>query len=60
MQSTVEVQIAFTGVRYLGDTEARALEKPGTPSSREKANSIRLAEVTVARPHSSCAMKMPR
>ena len=52
--------MAFTGVRYLGDTVASALDPTGMPSSREKANSIRLAEVTVARPQISWAIRMPR
>src|SRR3990167_4181675 len=60
MHSTVAVQIAFTGVRYFGDTVASALEATGIPSSRENANSMREAEVTVARPQRNCAIRMPR
>ena len=55
----VAVQIAVTGVRKVGETLASAAEPAGMPSSRAKAKSMRLADVTVARPQSSCAMKMP-
>ena len=58
-ESTALVQIAATGVRYFGLTLASAGE-PGSPPSREKAKIMRDAEVTVARPHSSCATKTTR
>ncbi len=51
---------ALTGVRNRGETVASAFEPTGMPSSREKAKSIRLAEVTVARPQSSWVMRMPK
>ena len=58
-ESTAPVQIAATGVRYVGLTLASAAE-PGRPPSREKAKIMREAEVTVARPHSSCATNTTR
>ncbi len=53
------VQMAATGVRCFGETEASALEA-GRPPSRAKAKIIRETEVTVARPQSICEMKMAR
>ncbi len=55
-ESTAAVQIAATGVRYFGLTFDSAPEA-GRPPSREKAKIMREAEVTVARPQSSCATK---
>ena len=54
------VQIALTGVRYFGLTLARAAEPTGMPPSREKANSMREAEVTVASPHRNCEIRIAR
>ena len=47
------VQIAATGVRYVGLTLASAAE-PGSPPSRANAKIMREADVTVARPQRSC------
>ena len=52
------VQIAATGVRCFGLTVDSAFERRATPPSREKAKSMREADVTVARPHSHCATKI--
>src|ERR1700688_2589590 len=56
-EATAPAQIAALGVRCRGDTRASDLEK-GRPPSRAKANIMREREVTVARPHSTCARKM--
>jgi len=41
-------------VRCFGLTVANIFDAPRMPPSREKANNMRLAEVTGARPHSRC------
>src|SRR3989344_3914804 len=55
--SVAPVQMAATGLRKVGETEARALEQ-GRPPSRENAKIMRETEVTVARPQSTCEMKI--
>lgn len=58
--SAEAAQIAATGVRNPGLTVASGRETPGMPPSREKAKSMREAEVTVARPQSHCETKIAR